>query len=86
MEKHGIKFLYPGHYFGKNPETRQRVDDEATLSKDILSGKVKGESNPRGRMGLNLVVSAYGVRINYSRGRCSVRSSAPKDGAEAYTE
>jgi glyoxylase-like metal-dependent hydrolase (beta-lactamase superfamily II) len=67
MEKHGIKFLYPGHYFGKNPETRQRVDDEAALSKDILSGKVKGESNPRGMMGLNLVVSAYGVRINYSQ-------------------
>ncbi len=66
MEKYGIKFLYPGHYFGKNPETKQRVDDEAALSKDILSGKVKGESNPRGMMGLNLIVSAYGVRINYS--------------------
>ena len=56
----------PGHFMGKNVETRQRVDDEQTLSKDILSGKVKGEANARGMMGMNLIVSAYGVRINYS--------------------
>lgn len=61
MEKYGIKYLYPGHYFGKNPETKQRVDDMITLSKDVLSGKVKGEPNQRG-----LIVSANGVRINYS--------------------
>ena len=66
MEKYGIKSLYPGHYFGKNLETKQRVDDMITLSKDVLSGKVKGEENPRGMMGLNLVVNDYGVRINYS--------------------
>lgn len=65
MEKHRIKFLYPGHYMGKNVETRQRVDDELTLSKDILSGKVKGVENPNARMGMNLIVTAYGVRINY---------------------
>lgn len=61
MEKYGIKRLYPGHYFGKNAETKQRVDDMITLSKDVLSGKVKGEPGPRG-----MIVSAYGVRINYS--------------------
>lgn len=66
MEKHGIKFLYPGHFMGKNMETKQRVDDELTLSQDILSGKVKGEENPRARMGMNLIITAYGVRINYS--------------------
>jgi hydroxyacylglutathione hydrolase len=67
MDKQGIKLLYPGHYFGKNAETKQRVDDMITLSKDILSGKVKGEAGSGGRgMGLSLVVSAYGVRINYS--------------------
>ncbi len=32
MEKYGIKQLYPGHYFGKNVETKQRVDDLATIS------------------------------------------------------
>jgi hydroxyacylglutathione hydrolase len=61
MEKYEIKYLYPGHYFGKNVETKQRVDDMITLSKDVLSGKVKGEANARG-----LIISAYGVRINYT--------------------
>ncbi len=66
MENYGINILYPGHYFGSNPETKQRVDDMLTLSKDVLSGKVKGQENPRGMLGLNLVVNDYGVRINYS--------------------
>jgi hydroxyacylglutathione hydrolase len=66
MQTNGIKFLYPGHYFGDNVETKQRVDDMITLSRDVLSGKVKGIENPNGMMGLNLVVSDYGVRINYS--------------------
>jgi glyoxylase-like metal-dependent hydrolase (beta-lactamase superfamily II) len=66
MKEYGIKNLYPGHYFGKNAETVQRVDDMITLSKDVLSGKVKGQENPRAMLGLNLVVSDYGVRINYS--------------------
>ena len=65
MEKNGIKYLYPGHFFGKNPETKQRLDDMATISRDVLAGKVKGEPNPRGMMGLNLIITAYGVRINY---------------------
>jgi glyoxylase-like metal-dependent hydrolase (beta-lactamase superfamily II) len=66
MEKNGITRLYPGHYFGKNVETKQRVDDMATISRDVLAGKVKGEPSARGAMGGNLVISAYGVRINYS--------------------
>lgn len=66
MEKDGIKKLYPGHFFGANEETRQRVDDMITLSRDVLSGKVMGTANPTGMMGLNLIVNAYGVRINYS--------------------
>ena len=65
MEKDGIRYLYPGHYSGRNPETKQRIQDMITLSKDVLSGKVKGEENPNDRFGLNLVVSDYGVRINY---------------------
>jgi hydroxyacylglutathione hydrolase len=65
MDQYGIKKLYPGHYFGKNAETRQRIGDMITLSKDVLSGKVKGQENPGGMMGLNFVVNDYGVRINY---------------------
>jgi hydroxyacylglutathione hydrolase len=66
MDKYGIKFLYPGHYSGNNIETRKRVADMITLSKDVLSGKVKGKDNPTGMMGLNLLVSDYGVKINYT--------------------
>ncbi len=66
MQKYGIKYLYPGHYYGNNVETKQRIDDISTLSKDVLSGKIKGEENPNGGMGLNLVISNYGVRINYN--------------------
>jgi hydroxyacylglutathione hydrolase len=67
MQKYGIKYLFPGHYYGNNAETKQRVDDMITLSKDVLSGKVKGTENTNGMMGLNLVISDYGVRINYSK-------------------
>lgn len=66
MEKYGIKQLYPGHFFGKNTETKQRVDDMITLSRDVLSGKRTGTANPNGMMGLNMVISDYGVRINYN--------------------
>ena len=66
MEKDGIGFLYPGHYDGKNPETLQRINHMIILSQDVLSGKVKGVENPDSRFGLDLIVSDYGVRINYS--------------------
>lgn len=66
MNKYGIKYLYPGHYSGKNLETKKRVDDMITLSKDVLSGKVKGKDNPTGQMRLNLLISDYGVKINYT--------------------
>ena len=66
MRKYNVNQLFPGHFMGRNPETPQRIRDMITLSRDVLSGKVKGEANPRGMMGLNLVVSAYGVRINYN--------------------
>jgi hydroxyacylglutathione hydrolase len=66
MDKYGIRHLYPGHFNGRNFETRQRLADEVTISKEVLAGRMKGEPNPRGLMGLNLVVTAFGVRINYS--------------------
>jgi glyoxylase-like metal-dependent hydrolase (beta-lactamase superfamily II) len=66
MAKDGIKYMYPGHFFGKNFETKQRVDDELTVCNGVLSGQIKGQENPQGMMGLNLVVNQYGVRINYN--------------------
>ncbi len=66
MEKYDIEKLYPGHFMGGNFETLQRVTDMITLSEDVLSGKVKGQENPQGMLGLNMIISDYGVRINYS--------------------
>jgi len=66
MEKHGIKILYPGHFFGNNAETKQRIDDEAAISEDVLAGRIQGEENTSGMMGLNRIITAHGVRINYS--------------------
>lgn len=67
MEKNRITKFYPGHYFGNNEETKLRVENMITLSKDVLSGKVKGTDNPNGMLGLNLVVTDYGVNINYKK-------------------
>ncbi len=66
MEKCGITKLYPGHYFGPNHETLARVKDLNTISSDVLEGKIKGEENPRAMLGLNLVISLKGVRVNYN--------------------
>ena len=66
IQKYNIRQLYPGHFMGRNPETPQRIRDMITLSRDVMSGKVKGEPNPRGMLGLDLVISDYGVRINYN--------------------
>ncbi len=67
MEKEGIAFLYPGHFNGTNPETKQRVTDLLTLSQDVLSGKVNAEENPDTRFGLPLVVSDYGVHVCFGK-------------------
>nr|WP_321450832.1 MBL fold metallo-hydrolase [uncultured Carboxylicivirga sp.] len=66
MDKYKIEKLYPGHYFGMNEETKQRVDDMVIISKKALSGELKGEENPRAMLGLNLLINEYGVRINYN--------------------
>lgn len=66
MAEYGIDKLYQGHYFGSNEETKLRVDDLNTISKDALSGKIKGEENPNGFLGLNLLIYKYGVRVNYN--------------------
>ena len=66
MAEFGITKLYPGHYFGSNVETKKRVDDLKTISKDALAGTIKGDENPNGMFGLNFVINKYGVRVNYS--------------------
>ncbi|MDR1004926.1 MAG: MBL fold metallo-hydrolase [Prevotellaceae bacterium] len=66
MTRHHIRFLYPGHYMGTNVETHQRIKDMITISQEMLSGKRKGNENPNGSMGLNRIVTDFGVRINYN--------------------
>lgn len=66
MDEEGIAFLFPGHFFGSNPETKQRISDMITLSQDVLSGKVEGEEVTGNRFGFTHIVTDYGVRINYS--------------------
>ncbi len=66
MDQRGIDFLYPGHFNGINPETRQRIKDLITLSKGVLSGNLKGKENTGNRFGFTYIVNDYGVRINYS--------------------
>lgn len=66
MDKYEIAFFYPGHYFGNNPETKQRINDMVTICKDVLSNKAIVQESPNGMMGLNKVVDAFGVKINYN--------------------
>ncbi len=66
MEKYNIEKLYPGHYFGSNPETLQRVSDLLTLGTGVLSGEVKPEDNPGNQYGLNYLVNDYGVRVSFA--------------------
>ena len=66
MQKNNIEKLYPGHYMGVNAETQKRVADMLQMSRDMLDGKLEGQPNPQGMLGLNKVLSMHGVRINYA--------------------
>jgi len=66
MQQQEIRFLYPGHFMGKNLETKERIATILALSRDVMAGKVKGEHDPGNRFGLDWVASREGVRIHYS--------------------
>lgn len=66
LKKRKIKILYPGHYYGDNPDTPERIKEMRSLAKDILSGNVQGVPNTGGSFGLDIRVSRNGFRINYS--------------------
>ncbi|MCR4824141.1 MAG: MBL fold metallo-hydrolase [Bacteroidales bacterium] len=65
MQKNGIVKLYPGHYHGDNPETLQRVLDERTMSRELLSGKRKGTRDEQATNGFNSYLYDHGVYIRY---------------------
>jgi len=63
IEKYNIKYLYPGHYWGNNLETPQRVSDLEDLCDDILDGEKEGATGDSS--GWQYVLTERGVRINY---------------------
>lgn len=66
METYNIRYLYPGHYNENNMETVHKIKDMLALSKEVLSGKIKGKPDPDNTFGLNLSVEGNGYRINYN--------------------
>lgn len=62
IEKYDLKYFYPGHYWGDNLETPQRVQDVKKICNGILDGSIKGEKGTS----LPYVVEMYGVKVNYS--------------------
>ena len=66
MENDKIKYLYSGHYNDNNMETLKKINDMIALSKDVLSGKVKGKENPDHRFQLKLIVTGNGYSIDYN--------------------
>lgn len=63
MEKYDIKYLYPGHYWGDNLETPQRVKDVSTICEGIMDGTFIPEKGTNAS--LPYVVEKYGVKVNY---------------------
>lgn len=66
LEKNKIKFMYPGHYWGDNLETTQRVKDLKSISDDVLSGKIKADKNTGDNYGLDNIIDKFGVKVNYN--------------------
>ncbi len=62
MCRNKVYFLYNGHYQYDNPETTKRIYDLILISKDIMSGKVKGKPQ-----GLKYIYERDGVKINYGK-------------------
>lgn len=65
IKKYDIKYFYPGHYWGDNLETPQRVLDVAKICEGILDGSLSPV--PGDNRSLPNIVSQYGVKINYGK-------------------
>ncbi|MCQ2077680.1 MAG: hypothetical protein MJZ20_11770 [Bacteroidaceae bacterium] len=64
IKKYEIKYFYPGHYWGDNLETPQRVKDVAIICEGVLDGKFtpkKGDNRS-----VPNVVEINGVKVNYN--------------------
>ncbi len=63
INKYDIRYFYPGHYWGNNLESPQRVKDVATICEGILDGTM--EPTPGTNNSLPKIVDLHGVKINY---------------------
>lgn len=61
----GYKHFYPGHYWGNNLESLERIEEIRQITEDVLAGKVDGES-ASSQLGLNRIVRKGEFRFNYS--------------------
>ena len=66
LKKKKINILYPGHYFGNNPDTPERIKIMQELASDILSGKVEGAPATEGYPGNDKIASRGMFKIGYS--------------------
>ena len=64
IRKYDIHHFYPGHYWGDNLETPQRVKDVGSICEGILDGTKKPNA-PGENRSLPFIVQESGVKINY---------------------
>lgn len=64
IAKYDIKYFYPGHYWGNNLETPERIANVAAICEGILDGS-KQPNTPGSNPHLPYIVDEFGVRINY---------------------
>lgn len=64
IEKYGITHLYPGHYWGNNLETPERVKNVGKICQGILDGLLE-PNTPGSNPTLPYIVNRHGVKINY---------------------
>lgn len=66
IARYGITKMYPGHYYGSNAETPERISNLRLISQEMLQGTRKGEVSDPPSMGLNAYVRDFGVTVRFS--------------------
>ena len=64
IEKYDLKYFYPGHYWGDNLETPERVKNVGKICQGILDGMLQPNA-PGNNKSLPYIVDMFGVKINY---------------------
>ncbi len=64
IEKYNIKYFYPGHYWGNNLETPERIRNVGIICQGILDGVLEPNA-PGNNKNLPFIVDKFGVKINY---------------------